>query len=253
MDYTPLNAQYPACLTFPPSQNNITRDMAVLGQLTNAVRLYGTDCNQTEMVLHALDRLDLKDMKVWLGVWLGNNDTTNARQLNSAYKLLDDYGADRFAGVIVGNEILYREDMTETQLASVLASVRTNLTAKGMAALPLATSDLGDKWTPALARDVDVVMSNIHPFFGGMPVAQAAGWTWNFWQVKVVPTTLATQGKRHVIAETGWPSAGGEKCGTPDGICPDGVVGSVAGVQEMNRFMEDWVCQALRNGTDYFW
>lgn len=29
MDYTPLNSQYPDCVHVPPSQNNITRDMAV--------------------------------------------------------------------------------------------------------------------------------------------------------------------------------------------------------------------------------
>lgn len=253
IDYTPLNAQYPTCLTSPPSQNNVTRDMAVLSQLTNAVRLYGTDCNQTEMVLHAIDRLELKDMKVWLGVWLGNNDTTNARQLNRAYSVLGERGADPFAGIIVGNEVLYRKDLTELELASVLQSVRANLTAKGLAALPLATSDLGDNWTPALARQVDVVMSNIHPFFGGVAAPQAAAWTWSFWQAKDVPVTAGMPGKKHVIAETGWPSAGGNDCGTADGACPDATSGSVAGIQEMNRFMGDWVCQALSNGTEYFW
>lgn len=50
MDYTPLNAQYPDCLHNPPSQNNITRDVAVLSQLTPAIRLYGTDCNQVSNV-----------------------------------------------------------------------------------------------------------------------------------------------------------------------------------------------------------
>lgn len=59
VDYTPLNTQYPDCLKVGASQNNVTRDMAVLSQLTNAVRLYGTDCNQTEMVLHAIDSLEL--------------------------------------------------------------------------------------------------------------------------------------------------------------------------------------------------
>lgn len=50
MDYTPLNAQYPDCLHNPPSQNNVTRDVAVMSQLTPAIRLYGTDCNQVSTV-----------------------------------------------------------------------------------------------------------------------------------------------------------------------------------------------------------
>lgn len=40
-DYTPLNVQHPYCIHDPPSQNNITRDVAVLSQLTNVIRLYG--------------------------------------------------------------------------------------------------------------------------------------------------------------------------------------------------------------------
>ena len=51
-----------------------TRDIAVLSQLTNTIRLYGTDCNQTEMTLHSIKALNVP-MKVWLGVW--QDDTNN--------------------------------------------------------------------------------------------------------------------------------------------------------------------------------
>ena len=93
MDYTPLNVQYPYCIHDPPSQNNITRDVAVLSQLTNKIRLYGTDCNQTQMLIHAIEQLDLKnDIKIWLGVWQDDNSTTNARQLDQMWDILDEYG-----------------------------------------------------------------------------------------------------------------------------------------------------------------
>src|SRR5690606_32111192 len=89
IDYTPLNTQYPDCEKWPPSQNNVTRDLAVLSQITDTVRLYGTDCNQTQMVLHAIDRLELKGkMKVWLGVWQDGNTTTNDRQLEQMWEIL---------------------------------------------------------------------------------------------------------------------------------------------------------------------
>ena len=249
MDYTPFNAQYPDCLTNPPSQNNVTRDMAVLSQLTNAVRLYGTDCNQTEMVLHAMDKLALTDMKIWLGVWLGNNDTTNDRQLNAMYTILDKNGATPFAGVIVGNEVLFRKDLTETALGDVLTEVKSNLTDKKIN-LPVATSDLGTDWTATLAESVDIVMSNIHPFFGGVAAPVAASWTWNFWGDTDLPLTKGTS-KQNIIAETGWPSAGGNECLPTN--CTTPTQGSVAGISEMNRFMDDFVCQSLANGTQYFW
>lgn len=248
MDYTPINTQYPACLHNPPSQNNITRDVAVLSQLTNKIRLYGTDCNQTEMVLHAIEKLDLKDdVKVWLGVWQDDNSTTNARQLDQMWTILEDYGDEPFEGIIVANEILFREEMTITTLGSILAEVRTNLTKKGLD-LPVATSDLGDDWTQELADDSDYIMANIHPFFAGKEASEAASWTMWFWETRNKQFWKADK-KKNIISETGWPTKGGRNCGGAT-TCE---VGSVAGIDELNTFMADWVCQALTNGTNYFW
>ena len=254
MDYTPLNAQYPDCLTNPPSQNNITADLAVLSQLTNVVRLYGTDCNQTEMVLHSLSQLNLapSDMKLWLGVYLDSNQTTNNRQLAQMWDVLQTIpkgDSSLLAGIIVGNEVLFSKFLSETQLIDTLTQVKQNLTTLGLGNLPLATSDLGDNWNAQLAQAVDVIMANVHPFFAGVTPDVAPGWTWDFWQqhdVKLDPM------KPSVISEVGWPSEGGNDCGTNDG-CPNPTAGAVASVPNMNAFMEGFVCQSLKNNTNYFW
>lgn len=250
IDYTPINTQYPDCLGNPPSQNNVTRDLAVLSQLTNTIRLYGTDCNQTEMLITAIDRLEMNDtIKIWMGVWQDNNATTGARQLSQMWDILDKYGADPFKGLIVANEILFREQMTVTELGDMLDEVRTNLSSRGMS-LPVATSDLGDDWTQALADKSDYVMANIHPFFAGVNAKEAASWTYTFWEGNDGSFWKSDKSK-NIIAETGWPSEGGTDCGSDTVTdCPNG---SVAGIAQMNQFMEDWVCQALTNGTQYFW
>lgn len=252
MDYTPLNAQYPDCLHVGPSQNNITRDMAVMSQLTNAVRLYGTDCNQTQMLIHAIDRLEIKDtMKIWLGVWLDSNDTTTERQIAQTWQILDDYGCDYFKGIIIGNEVLYRKDLTETELLGHITDFRQNIT-DHKCQLPVAMADLGDNWTADMASKVDYVMSNVHPFFAGVDVSVAAGWTWSFWQDHDVSLTASSPKIKQVIAEVGWPSGGGKDCGQSP-TCTSSTPGSVAGIDEMNQFMEDWVCPSLKNETEYFW
>ncbi|KAL3422663.1 endo-beta-glucanase [Phlyctema vagabunda] len=252
VDYTPIHSQYPDCIHDPPSQNNVTRDLAVLSQLTNVVRLYGTDCNQTEMLIHSIDKLDLKGtVKIWLGVWQDTNVTTNARQLEQMYDILDTYGGDNFLGVIVGNEVLFREDMDATELGTVISNVRSNLTSKGLGDLKIASSDLGDNWTkaPELVEKVDYIMANIHPFFAGVPSTQASSWTNTFFQNNDAP--LKSDASHAIIGETGWPSGGGTDCGTDTvTVCPNA---AVAGVTEMNTFMDDFVCSALSNGTNYFW
>ncbi|KAI0010819.1 glycoside hydrolase family 17 protein [Xylariaceae sp. FL0662B] len=250
VDYTPVNVQFPECLKKPPSQNNVTRDVAVLSQLTNTIRLYGTDCNQTEMTIHALNQLKLQDqIKIWLGVWQDGNDTTNKRQLSKMWNILDQYGDKPFKGLIIGNEVLFREQLTASQLGDLLDTVRSNLSNHNWN-LPVATSDLGDKWDSSLAQISDYIMGNIHPFFAGVNAKEAASWTWSFWQNKA-GGFFKTEKEKNVISEIGWPTKGGTDCGSDSvTVCPDG---AVAGIDELNRLMDDWVCQALANGTNYFW
>ncbi|KAF2821781.1 glycoside hydrolase [Ophiobolus disseminans] len=249
MDYTPLNAQYPDCMHVGPSQNNITRDMAVMSQLTNSVRLYGTDCNQTQMLIHAIDRLEIKDsMKLWLGVWLDKNTTTTQRQIDQTWTILDKYGCDYFKGIIIGNEVLFRKDLTAVQLLGHVQDFKKNITAH-KCTLPVAMADLGDNWTADMATKVDIVMSNVHPFFAGVDVKIAAGWTWDFWTQHDVALTASSKDIKQVIAEVGWPSSGGKNCGSATSCTG----GSVAGIDEMNQFMEDWICPSMKNGTEYFW
>ena len=258
MDYTPLNTQYPACLSNPPSQNNITLDIALLAQLTPAVRLYGTDCNQTEMVLTAISQLNYNStLQIWLGVWLGTNQTTNDRQIAQMYSILKTYPVQHFAGIIVGNEVLFRKDLTEAQLAANLTAVRKQLAAMSID-LPVATSDLGDDWTAVLAQDTDIVMANVHPFFAGVKPDVAPGWTYEFWQSHDAALATAEgngNGKwpKSIISEVGWPSDGGDDCGTLDGTCLGATAGAVASIENMNTFMEGFVCQSLSNGTTFFW
>ncbi|KAH8701732.1 putative cell wall glucanase [Talaromyces proteolyticus] len=245
MDYTSWGVQYPLCLEYPPSPNNVTRDMAILSQLTNTVRVYGTDCNQTQMVLHSIDRLGLTDMKLWLGVWVDSNETTVNRQIDILYDVIDGMNnTSIIEGVIVGNEVLYSggfsdQSTAQQKLTSYMESVRSNLTSKGLK-IPVATSDLGNNWNADLLAASDLVMANVHPFFGGVQVDKAAAWTATFFDQHDVSLISGTS-KSAIISEVGWPSGGGNDSG------------SVAGIDEMNQFMSDWVCQALNNGTKYFW
>ena len=129
----------------------------------------------------------------------------------------------------------------------ILSDAKRNFTAQKLD-LPIATSDLGDNWKADLVADVDVVMANIHPFFAGVAADAAAEWTWNFWQKYDVSLSQGTS-QKNIISEVGWPSGGGTDCGQASTCAP----GSVAGIDEMNTFMNSFICQSLANGTTYFW
>jgi len=174
-------------------------------------------------------------------VYLDNNQTTNDRQLAHMYQLLDTYGSDPFEGIIIGNEVLFRQDLTATQLIGVINEVRQNLTSLNVN-LKLATADLGSDWTAPLAQAVDVLMANVHPFFGGVVVDVAAAWTWEFFESNdVAIANQVSNTPDSIISEVGWPSGGGT------------LEGSVAGLDEMNTFLQTFVCAANDNGTQYFW
>lgn len=95
-------------------------------------------------------------------------------------------------------------------------------------------------------------------FFGGVEAAQAASWTNTYFTDNDVSAAQAvTPPRKALIAEVGWPSQGGNYCTNPSNgmnvTCSSSTAGAVAGTEEMNRFLQDWACPALDNGTDYFW
>lgn len=212
-----------------------------MSRLTDKIRLYGNDCNQTEMVFHAIDALQI-DMKVWIGVWLDGNQTTNTRQVNELYNILDmKEHHKKIEGIAVGNEVLFSKYLTQTQLLNYIDGVRSNLTTLGLK-FPVGTSDLGSNWDATMASKVDVLMANVHPFFAGVTVEEASKWTYDFFlENDVAYTKGLTNPPRVMISEVGWPSGGGR------------TNGSVAGIDELNYFMKDFVCTENKRGTEYFW
>ena len=82
-------------------------DLKLMSQITTNIRLYGADCNQSSLVLAAI-----QETKVNMNVWLGNypistdNGTAYERQRGEIQTALQQYGGANVAGVTVGNEFI---------------------------------------------------------------------------------------------------------------------------------------------------
>lgn len=70
-----------------------------------------------------------------------------------------------------------------------------------------------------------------------------------FWENNNKPFWKADK-KKNIIAEIGWPSAGGSAC-PPDS--PNCLEPATADIEGINNLMDGWVCDAIKNGTQYWW
>jgi exo-beta-1,3-glucanase (GH17 family) len=62
-----------------------------------------------------------------------------------------------------------------------MADMRTTLAGMNLTkTIPVGTADAGSMITTSLSTGSDYVMANVHPWFGGVPIDQAAGWVYSY-------------------------------------------------------------------------
>jgi exo-beta-1,3-glucanase (GH17 family) len=204
LDYNPAKTNMPWC---GAAIQDVVNDINVISQLTNRVRLYGMDCGQADLTFQAINLLNLNEtMKVVLTVWVDNNATTYQRQYDTLFRVLDTYGTNMVQGISVGNEVLFRKDITLTDLGSRMATVRSEIKKRYNANIPIFTSDIGNNMNSDLAKVSDELSANLHPYFAGISVSESAKWTFSQYNISIEDNPTPT-GLAGTISEVGWPSA----------------------------------------------
>ncbi|KAH7884397.1 glycoside hydrolase family 17 protein [Phlebopus sp. FC_14] len=258
--YTPLGSQLPDCGN---SLGQQVYESLLMSQLTSTIRLYGADCNQSSLVLAAI-----QETKVNMSVYLGNypaandNGTAYERQKGEIQTALQTYGAENVAGVTVGNEFIldYVTQAGQTdpngsagnQAAAMLIpwiqDTRQMLSSMNLGkTIPVGNADAGSYFNTQVLEAVDYGMSNVHPWFANQSIDDAAGWTAQFFQTtNVEPAASLSNSPKMYIAETGWPTNTSQFNYSPD----DGP--SIASVGNLQIYIDTFVCQANQNGTGYF-
>ncbi|WP_413624478.1 glycoside hydrolase family 17 [Luteibacter sp. Lutesp34] len=140
-------------------------------------------------------------MKVLMGVWLGRDLAANEREMRLAMASAQKHAAN-LRGIVVGNEVLLRGELTEKALAGYIA--RMNAATD----VPVTYADVWEFWQahPSLAKVTDYVTIHILPYWEDEPVAPAQAVR----HVADVYQRMKAEfpGKTVMIGETGWPSQG---------------------------------------------
>ncbi len=179
----------------PPAQ--IDEDLALLSRFTDCVRTYSTE-NGLDKVAEIAQRYG---MKVFQGVWLSNKASRNRAQIATTVELAKKF-PDVIRGVIVGNEVLLRGEMSATDLGAIIREVKSKITQ------PVTYADVWEFWLryADLQNSVDFVTIHILPYWEDFPIpaSQAAA------HVDSIRKRVAAAipNKEIMIGETGWPSEG---------------------------------------------
>ncbi len=179
----------------PPEQ--IEQDLAQLAEISKCVRTYSVE-NGLDQVPALADKAGLKVIQ---GIWLGSNRLKNLAQISTAVALIKEYPGV-ITAVVVGNEVLLRGEMTTSDLAATIRSV------KAQVSVPVTYADVWEYWlrNREVYDAVDFVTIHILPYWEDFPIRakHAAA------HVDSIRKRLAVAfpAKEILIGETGWPSAG---------------------------------------------
>ncbi|MGC2810853.1 MAG: glycosyltransferase [Bradyrhizobium sp.] len=177
-----------------PNADKIRADMKKLAPLTRAIRLYSST-GGVELVPPIAAEFGLK---VMVGAWIDKNADRNAREIESAINLARHNS--NVIGIVVGNETVYRGEQKVDDLIELIKKVKKSVN------VPVTTGEIWNIWrdNPQLASSVDFIAAHVLPYWENFSANQAVD------QAVYIYQLLRDKfpGKRIMIAEFGWPSAG---------------------------------------------
>jgi exo-beta-1,3-glucanase (GH17 family)/cellulose synthase/poly-beta-1,6-N-acetylglucosamine synthase-like glycosyltransferase len=177
-----------------PTPAQIRADLKILSPYTQAIRTY-TSTGGGELVPAIAAEFGLK---VTLGIWIDKNEDRNEREIQAAIALARRY--NNINAIVVGNETTLRAEKSIDELVRLIQRV------KRQSPVPVTTGEIWTVWIehPELASAVDFIAAHILPYWDGFNASQAVDKTVEFY----TKLRQVHPGKRVVIAEYGWPSAG---------------------------------------------
>ena len=187
---SPITGDYP-----PPSQ--VEEDLKSLVGVTKGIRTYTS--REGMDVLPALARK--YGIEVTHSAWLGKKTDINTKEVQELIKAANA-NPDVIKRVIVGNEVLLRQDLTPEQLIAYIRQV------KAAVKQPVSYADVWAFYLryPQVADEVDYITIHILPYWEDEPIGVEGSAEHIVKIYRMIQERFP--GKPILIGEAGWPTKG---------------------------------------------
>ena len=155
-------------------------------------------CTDGHEVIPRLARA--RGLKTMVGAWISHDRQRNEREIGALIELAKDGQVDV---AVVGNEVLLRGELAETELLDLIARVKASVPDGVRVGCVDAYYQFLER--PALTAACDVLLPNCYPFWEAADIDVAAQYLRRMYGLV---KAAGGEDKPIVIAETGWPGRG---------------------------------------------
>jgi exo-beta-1,3-glucanase (GH17 family) len=176
------------------SEAQIHRRMQIIKPFTKWIRSFScTDGN--EMIPRIAKEYGMKTL---VGAWLGDDEKINQKEIENLIKITKEGYVDIAA---VGNEVMYRKDLSEEELLKFIYLVK-----EVIPHTPVGYVDAYYEFAarPKITEACDVILANCYPYWEGCHIDYSLLYMKDMYN----QACNAANGKKVIISETGWPSEG---------------------------------------------
>lgn len=193
--FSPMQASNDPTIGILPTTKEVEQDVKLVSDKTHSIRTYSVDGPLAQVPPIAKKY----NLNIALGGWIDARLEKNLQEIESLISIADN-NRKNVVRVIVGNEVILRNDIPIAQLIQYLDHVRAEV------GMPVSTAEPWHVWVdhPELAKHVDYLAVHMLPYWEGIDVDTAV----DYIDRRMMELKQLFPDKPIVIAEVGWPSNG---------------------------------------------